>query len=465
MGRSKAAPRSVMALLRAALLTLGLLLPPASPWAQAGSAARITPERLLQDLETLQQALKSTHPDPTFSVGPARLQQAYQALQVELDKGPLTRNEAWLKFSRLGPVFADAHLFVNLPDRDEQVKAHLQSGGGLFPFEVQVSAAGDELQVRSQLGGGLSPLAGARILSINGRGASTVNQELLAHMHGDTPAFRAELLSMRWPLIYWLRHGAPERFELVIEGEPKKLVLPARRELPTHLRDEVFEMTYRLQLLPEQSAALLTIGSFHWPDKPRFHAFVEHAYAQLKQAGVQHLIIDVRANGGGDDDMWKGPLLRLLADRPFRNGSDYLKKVVAGRASGSEKVGDVVPGLVDSWVQPDLDSPLRFRGQVYVLVGRFTYSSAVLFSNVVQDFGIGQLVGAGGTQRTRQSGGIQSITLPHTGLTLVVPRFVLTRPSGQREPELIRPDIVLPDSPFDSMGLVRALLAHIGRQR
>jgi hypothetical protein len=52
--------------------------------------------------------------------------------------------------------------------------------------------------------------------------------------------------------------------------------------------------------------------------------------------------------------------------------------------------------------------------------------------------------------------------LPHTGLTLIVPRFVLTRPSGQRDPPLIRPDIVLPDSPFDATELVRSLLAHIG---
>ena len=453
--------RTLTVTLRALLLALSLLLALASPWAQPLQATRVAPDRLLQDLQTLQQAIASTHPDPGFSVESARLQQAYQVLEADLKRGPLTRNEAWLKFSRLNPVFADAHFFVNLPDRTEQVKAHLQAGGGLFPFEVQVSPTGD-LHIRSLLGGGSTPLAGSRILGINGRDASALNHELLAHMHGDTPAFRAEVLSMRWHLPYWLHHGAPERFELMLEGRPNKLELPASHELPTWLRDEVFEQTFRLQLLPEHSAALLTLGSFQWPDKTKFHAFVEDAYAQMKAAGVRHLIIDVRANGGGDDDMWKGPLLRQLAGRPFRNGSDYVKKVIAGRASGSESVGDVVSGQVDTWVQPDLENPLRFRGQVYVLVGRFTYSSAVLFSNVVQDFGIGQLVGAGGTQRSRQSGGVQSITLPHTGLTLIVPRFVLTRPSGQRDPPLIRPDIVLPDSPFDAMELVRSLLAHIG---
>lgn len=450
---------SSVQLSRRALGALSLVLCAPALHAEPAAAAPIAPELLLQDLEALQQAIARTHPDVGFSVEPARLQQAYAALAAELKKGPLTRRQAWLQFARLNPVFADAHLFVNLPDREALVKAHLQAGGGLFPFEVQVNPAG-ELFVRSLLGGGATPWAGTQILRVNGRDAKALTAELLTLMHGDTPAFRAEVLSMRWYLPYWLAQGAPERFELVLEGAPQPLVLPAGRALPQHLQDEVFEQTYRLQLLPEKSAALLTLGSFYWPDKPRFHAFVEDAYAKLKAAEVKHLIIDIRNNGGGDDDLWKGPLLRLLADKPFRNGSDYIKKVIAGRASGSEKVGDVVSGQIDTWVQPDLENPLRFKGQVYVLVGRFTYSSAVLFSNVVQDFGVGQLVGAGGIQRTRQSGGIQSITLPHTGLTLIAPRFVLTRPSGQREPELLRPDIVLPDDPFEPMALVRALLAR-----
>jgi hypothetical protein len=94
-----------------------------------------------------------------------------------------------------------------------------------------------------------------------------------------------------------------------------------------------------------------------------------------------------------------------------------------------------------------------------------TYSSAVLFSNVVQDFGFAQLVGAGGYARARQTGGVQNIILPNTGLRMVIPRFVLDRPSGEREPALVHPDIVLPDSPFDRMVTVNALLEHLRRTR
>lgn len=121
----------------------------------------------------------------------------------------------------------------------------------------------------------------------------------------------------------------------------------------------------------------------------------------------------------------------------------------------------MVRGFGDSWVAPDLANPLHFYGRTYVLVGRLTYSSAVLFSNVVQDFGFAQLVGAGGYARARQTGGVQNVVLPNTKLEISIPRFIVDRPSGARAPAMVHPDIVLPDSPFDRGELVRTLLQSL----
>jgi hypothetical protein len=120
-----------------------------------------------------------------------------------------------------------------------------------------------------------------------------------------------------------------------------------------------------------------------------------------------------------------------------------------------------VHAFQNNLTQPELDHPLHFSGKTYVLAGRLTYSSAILFSNVVQDFGFAQLVSAGGYANVRQSGGVQNIVLPNTRLEFTVPRFVLDRPSGERRPALLQPDIVLPDSPFDHRAMVNALLRRI----
>lgn len=439
-------------------LALGMLAGAAHAAAPAAQAV-FTPEQLQQDVQFIRQTIAEIHPDPGITIAPARLEAALASAQAQL-AAPMDRDGAWRVLGKLNPQFADAHLALLQPERDKQAKAHLAAGGGFFPYETRVTPEGD-LFIRAELGGKASTLARTRIDRVNGVPASQVVQELMQFIHGDTAAFRAEVLSRRFWFYYWKAYGAPARFTLVQAG--KQTSVPASTALPESLAGAEaadFDKVYRFELLGKHSA-LLTINAFLWPEKDKFHAFTKDAFARMRDAGVRNLLIDVRENPGGDDDMWKDGVLPYIATRPYRHTSTYVKKVIPGRGSATEQVGDVIHGTQERWEQPQPGNPLLFKGRVYVLVGGMTYSSAVLFSNVMQDFGFGQLVGARGYARARQSGGIQVRSLPNTKLDLVVPRFVLDRPSGARTPELVTPDIVLPDDPFDKRVLVDALLRRV----
>jgi len=124
-----------------------------------------------------------------------------------------------------------------------------------------------------------------------------------------------------------------------------------------------------------------------------------------------------------------------------------------------EVVGSVVDGPIDAWFPPDRNNPLRFKGAVYVAVGAGTYSSAIVFSNVMQDFHFARIAGPAGGVRSNVSGGARRTTLTHSGLIVVAPRFLLTRPSGARDPALFSPDIRLEDSEP-----LAALLGRSGRR-
>lgn len=418
----------------------------------------LTPAQLRQDLAFLKTAIADTHPDPGFSADPGKLAAAYAGVHKQFGK-PMTRDQAWRVLARLNPVFADGHLQVAIPDWREQARAHLAAGGRLFPFATHIDEAGG-MQIRSTIDGGATPLAGMRIERINGMAANEVTRAMLALTPGDTPRLRASLLARRMWLTYWKMAGAPDSFELVLTapGSRRTLRIPASNAEPEALSAGDFAQQFAFSLRPG-GAGVLTVRQFMAQDKQQFYAFTRQAFEAMRLANTGTLLIDLRENTGGDDDMWKQGILPYIADKPYRHASRYVKKVIAGRASGAEQVGDIVHGQADSWVQPQPDHPLRFRGRVYVLVGRVSYSSAILFSNVVQDFGFGKLVGEPGVARARQSGGIQAVhLLPHTGLEIVVPRFILDRPSGKREPALLQPDIVLPDSPFDKNQLIDAVL-------
>lgn len=401
----------------------------ASAEAVADTNRLIDPAALQADLRIAVDTIERQHPDLSHSVDRARFRRAVEKVRRQLVR-PMDQTEAWATMAQLNPVLADGHLLIGLPDWRAQSVEAIRRGTGFFPFEVSLNARGYPVIV-SALGGADTPFSGREILQINGRDARDVARELMARVHGDTPAFRAALLSQRWWLFYSKLHGTPPAFDLLLGGTPEaRYEGPASHALPSILqRDASFEKLFECRV--EDGTARLTVASFGWPDKDRFFQFTHDCFARIKAATASHLVIDVSANGGGDDDMWKEGVLRYIATRPYRHGSTFLKR---------ERSGEVTAGAIQSETAPVPDEPLHFGGKVTVLIGPLTYSSAVLFSNVVKDYGFGNLAGTGGAARTRQSGGTQSVVLPNTGLILSYPRFVLDRPSGAETPTYLTPD-------------------------
>lgn len=395
----------------------------------AASTQVIDPAALQADLRFALDTIRHQHPDLAHSVREAELERAAGKVRRQLDR-PMNQAEAWTTLAQLNPVLADGHLFIGLPDWRGQGAEAIRQGTGFFPFEVTLDGKGFPVIVAA-LGGSGTPLAGRRILQIDGRDARDVARSLLARTHGDTPAFRNALLAQRWWLFFSKLYGTPTSYELMLSGSGKRHRIQAGHALPTILaRDAGFDRLFTCRIGAD-GAARLTIASFVWEDKARYLRFTHDCFARMKVASTDRLVIDVSANGGGDDDMWKDGILRYIATRPYKQGSTYRKR---------ERTGAVTAGTIETPTQPVPDEPLRFAGKVAVLIGPLTYSSAVLFGNVVRDYGFGTLAGTGGAARTRQSGGVQSVKLPNSGLVLSYPRFVLDPPSGARAPAYLQPD-------------------------
>jgi hypothetical protein len=416
--------------------------------ARAGDPAiappTFTAPQLRADVDALATALRDMPPDLAHTADPAKVAEALVELRKQIGAAPLDRDSVWRLFATINPLLGDGHLFVGFVDWRADARAHLKAGGKFFPFEMQVSPDG-ALYVERGLGGIDDALAGAELKTINGVDAHAVSAALLARMHGDTPAFRAALLSRRFWFYFWKMYGAPPAFEIGVASEKAPRHIAGGTALPAVLADEdSFERQFQLEFLPDNSA-VLTLSSFAWPDKAQFLAFTHDAFGRMRAAGTRKLIIDVRANGGGNDEMWIEGVLPYLATKPYRWASRFRKRVIVADPARHEAVGDIVEGEVETWIPAQPGNPLRFPGRVYVLLGASTYSSAVVFSNVMQDFHFGTIAGRGGSVRAAQTGGTRRTTLPNSGLILVAPRFVLTRPSGATTPNLFTPDLEVLD--------------------
>ncbi len=398
------------------LLSLGALAPLARPLA-AGETPRIDADQFRQDIAFVRDRIARMHPDLGFSADPAAVRQALDRLGRDLP-ATLDRDEAWRRLATLNPLFADAHFLIGYPDWRGEAHAWLEAGGGLFPVEVAIDAGMNLL---------LAGERATRILSVNGIDAGVLVAALLARAHGDTPAFRAHMAAQRWWLFYWKIFGAPARYRLVLEqdGRRRTLKMHGSRALPRLLREEAqFGERFGFRIRPD-GVAVLTVGSFGEPEPAPFLTFTRAAFERIRQEKVQTLVIDISRNGGGDDAMWLEGLMPYLATSRYRTGSTHRGFTRPGSPD------QLAEGEISTWREPQPGHPLHFAGRVLVRIGPATYSSAVLFANVMHDFGFATLVGAGGAARRSQSGGVRGATLPHSGLTLSLPRFILDPPAGR----------------------------------
>jgi len=431
----------------ATLLFVGL--PALSPAAAPLPAPTFTATQLRADLREIERALHDMPADLAHSADVAALESDIRDIDGKLEHtAPLDRDAAWRLFATLNPILADGHLFVGFVDWRGDTRAHLAGGGRLFPFEVRVTPACD-LSVRNDKpwsAVGL-PQAYAHIRKVNGVPADAICEQMMARAHGDTRVFRADLLSRRFWFFYWKLYGAPETFSLTLDPGGTQL-FKGRTELPEVLAvEEKFDRQFDLRRVANDqkgtsaSTAILRLGSFAWPDKDQVVAFTRTAFESLQRWHIQNLIIDLRDNGGGNDDQWIEGVMPYIATKRWRTASTYRKRVVTPDPARGEVVGAVVDGEIESWYPAQPDNPLHFGGIVFVAVGPGTYSSAVVMSTVIQDFGFGRVIGPKDSVRANSSGGTRRTTLTNSGLIVVAPRFVLTRPSGAKQPVLLTPDI------------------------
>ena len=96
----------------------------------------------------------------------------------------------------------------------------------------------------------------------------------------------------------------------------------------------------------------------------------------------------------------------------------------------------------DGLIQP-APAAQRFCGRVVLLIDAMTYSAGILFATTLQDHGLATLIGEPTGGHANQTGNMEPVRLPHSGLVAYLPARIFVRPSGQAGAEPVRPDIAI----------------------
>jgi hypothetical protein len=390
-----------------------------------GTYPILSPEDMRYDLDELFHRIETTHPNPYAKRPKAEVDLERQRIYEELGQ-PMTMFDFFRKVGPLINSLEGSHTHVFLPsDPGADFANEL-----FFPLEIKFD--GQKGVITRDYSENPGSLLGEELLSINGVNLSDIRSKLVPFLQNFYP----------FPFAMWFVYGSVPEFQL--ELLPPGGTTTIIRNIPAIRVKEFMEnrasispaepVSYRK--IPNEPVGVLTINTFL-----SIGPLLKPAFVQIQKDGIQHLIIDVRENGGGDEP---SNLMDYLTDQPYRLCSKYYEAPFKGYGTGNprEKECDLI--------QP-FDTAERFNGELYLLIGPGTYSSAITFATTLQDYHLATLIGKETTDTASYCAGITTGSLPRTKLYYILSRRCFVRPNSVVDGQPVIPDILIETTVQDQL--------------
>lgn len=454
--------------------------PGATPAAETGSL--VPAEAIKADLVHLYETLQRAHFDLYARVRKVAYDQHYAATMASVDR-PASRDEVAALLGRFVAFGKVAHARIDASydafDRYET------AGGKVFPLSLRFRD--DRVFVSDNLSELEDIHRGDEILSLDGKPIAAWVERAARNVAADTPYMAHALMERDFPALLWVEAGPIASFAVTFRDaagrEATKVV--AARSAAAQLRTASSERPRRLELsrseriarMLDGRTAYLRPGPFYNSDpgatneydNTAFSRFIDSAFQGFLKAGADRLVIDIRDNPGGDSS-FSDLMVNWFASRPFKftsafqirvseeaiaSNDDRLTLEPAGSESISRKFEAAYararPGDTITFDVPlsEPRSEPRFKGRVFVLVNRRSYSNSVAVAALVQDYGFGKILGEETSDLATTFGAMETFKLPRTGLVVGFPKAFIVRPSGDLTPRGVVPDVAIETPVFE----------------
>ncbi len=413
-----------------------------------------------EDIEFMIKTMENVHPNLYFNVSKEEIKKEIDEKLKEIDE-PISSIEIYRKFAPIIAKLKDGHTDMYLPqDYIEKIK---ESDKVMY---MHVEVKDEKIYIKDTYRKEYEKYKGWMIESINDKDASKIYNEMSKYISGPLKPFKECCMENNFILNYYIDNELKDEYIIKIKKDTKEEVIKLEgtsREQASKMNPKNTDNTdyYSYKKLNDHTG-LIIFDAF--ADLDKFEGFLDETFEKINKDNINNLIVDLRRNGGGNSQL--GDLLiEYIYDGNYTqiNRCDikisneiikYYSDLEKEEGASEEEIKKLKEEYSKMLGQIDTQKPAasryyldkpKFKGDVYFLIGRNTFSSAVMLSSTVKDYKIGYLIGEETGGLATNYGDIYRFKLPNTGLNTIVSHKYFVRPNGLDTGRGVIPDYDIKD--------------------
>jgi C-terminal processing protease CtpA/Prc len=325
--------------------------------------------------------------------------------------------------------------------------------GNAFPFQTKI--IDDELYITHNLSLLSSIPVGSEIVEINNKSINQLIGEWSKLVSYENKAFRNHQITMPVNIGIWndfksykikyIDYNTRKEKEKVVNGGLASNIYASMKSKYKKPKELIYK---------EISPGVGYIGFFSCMDLENYEDFYKSTFSEIKNKGIEHLVIDIRDNGGGHNIItaW---LEQYIFHQPHNDTDSAIVKVsneLIATGKVRKKLGhikDVEAGktyTLISGLRQIKELPLRYKGKTYLLTNNGTFSAAQGFASAYRCYGQGTIIGEETGGATLNFGDVHIFKLPNSGLKIMTSWEQVFSSCGIDNQRGVIPDFIVKNS-------------------
>ena len=400
------------------------------PCLAQSSTKYISTHEALEDVAYLIKTFEEVHYNPYFKIRKKEFLNVKDNLLSQWNKDSITLKHFIATTMKLAAQLSGGHSYSDWqnPSIIHEIKEYQY-----LPFTGKINAE-NKFEITKSIISSLK--SGTVIKQINGVDIVELYNECKSYI-GGIEAFKNAQCEKVFPLYLFFSSIVQSPYEITTDNTKQNINTDGIdiNDLITFLNSRQIQENYTFEIL-NNKIALISYNSC--TDYDAFKKFLKQSFEEIYNNQIDKLIIDIRANEGGNS-LLNDLLLSYITQKPYRQFSGRYWKV-SQQAKKAYSTNEEFMKVLDydfkqkyfntnhGEIMESLDSELiypktpeyYFEGKSCFLIGSNTFSSANLLADAIKTYSLTTLIGAHTGEYTNDFGEQISFILPNSKNTIYI---------------------------------------------